>query len=83
MGADEEEEHTGPCHEEQPFFPVPSPVVRRFRSGVSGLWYENARAAGYVDCVEVNGYRLERNEGEIGLDYVHRVAEWASEFFDE
>jgi len=78
-GADEEEEHAGPCLEEQPF--PASPCSRLFRSGVSGLWYRNPKAAGYIDCVEIDGNRLERSEGELSMDYIHRVGEWATEFF--
>jgi hypothetical protein len=52
-----------------------------FRSGFSGLWYRNPKAAGYIDYVEIAGKRLMRQEDEGGLEYIRRVGEWAQQFF--
>ena len=55
-----------------------SRLVRRFRSGASGLWYENPHAAGTINAVELDGQILERNEGEQTMPWIRRVGEWAS-----
>lgn len=57
---------------------LPKEPVRRFRSAVSGLWYERASAAGTVDAVELFGERLYRQPNESGLLFIRRVAAWAS-----
>lgn len=49
-----------------------------FRSAASGMWYENARAAGTIDAVKLHGHILERDPGESSLSWIKRVAEWAA-----
>ena len=61
----------------QPFHE--SPGSRLFRSACSGLWYRNPAAAGEIDGVELYGKRIFRNDDEETLEWVHRVADWASE----
>ena len=56
---------------------------RLFRSGMNGLWYRNPRAAGYVDCVEIDGKRLERREAEHSLDFIRRLGQWSEEIYSE
>lgn len=61
---------------------VPKPItslVRRFRSAISGGWYESPHAAGTVNAVELDGQVLERKGDERTLDWIKRVAEWAAE----
>jgi len=53
-------------------------TVRRFRSAASGLWYENPRAAGSINAVELDGQILERKDGEQTMPWIRSVAEWAS-----
>jgi len=53
-------------------------LVRRFRSSVSGLWYDNPAAAGSIDAVELDGRILERQHGEPTLEWIRRASEWAS-----
>lgn len=57
---------------------LPKEPERRFRSAVSGLWYERASAAGTVDAVELFGERLYREPGEHALPFIRRVAAWSS-----
>ena len=49
-----------------------------FQSGCSGMWYENARAAGTIDAVKCEhcGSKIERDDGECGRRWIHRVADW-------
>ena len=56
---------------------------RMFRSACSGLWYQNPRAAGDIDAVELYGQRLIRHEDETSLAWIHRVAEWSSKLHSE
>jgi len=51
--------------------------VRRFRSKVSGMWYENPHAAGAIDAVEINGHILIRNPNEGTWNWIKRASEWA------
>lgn len=55
-----------------------SQLVRRFRSSVSGLWYDSPYAAGSINAVELDGQILERGDGEPTLQWIRRAAEWAS-----
>lgn len=49
-----------------------------FQAGCSGLWYRNAKAAGTIDAVKCErcGTKIERTDGECGLRWIHRVADW-------
>jgi hypothetical protein len=57
-------------------------TVRKFRSAVSGLWYENAHAAGDIDAVEINGQRLEKRIGEATMSWIRRLGEWAEQVYN-
>lgn len=57
---------------------LPKEPDRRFRSAMSGLWYENAASTGSVDAVELFGERLYREPGEGVLPFIQRVAAWSS-----
>ena len=47
-----------------------------YRSAVSGLWYEDARAAGTINAVELGGWVLYREEDEDATPWVRRVHRW-------
>jgi len=49
-----------------------------YRSGVSGAWYRNPKAAGHTDMVELRGKRITRKEDESTLDWDRRVAGWTA-----
>ena len=69
------------CNREDCELSSASPCSRLFRSAVSGLWYRNPAAAGSIDCVEINGKRLEREFHEGDLTYIKRLAEWSAQFY--
>lgn len=62
----------------------------RYRSQVSGLWYETLEAAGDVDCVEVDGVQFCQENGVKCLtqqqskrltdEEIERIANYESEF---
>lgn len=54
-----------------------------YRSSVSGLWYKNHKAAGDIDCIEINGERLEKEFYEGELEFISRAFEWAKKFASE
>lgn len=58
---------------------TPQKPNRKFRSAISGLWYENPKAAGSIDAVEMYGEKLFREQDEESMPWIRRVAAWASE----
>ena len=47
-----------------------------YRSAISGMWYENLKAAGDIDAVELRSQRLVRHADEKLFSWVHRLVDW-------
>ena len=87
------EEERGPIleawHAAKSAAPAQQPRVR-YRSKVSGMWYETLEAAGDVDCVEVDGVQFCQENGVKCLtqqqpkrltdEDIERIANYESEF---
>ena len=50
---------------------------RQFRSSASGLWYTNAKSAGFIDAVKLGDSTIFKEPNESTLDFIERVAAWA------